>query len=47
MGKIVDVRHYPEGVEILAKNMKLPLPEEDIEGRKALIMRFMETILEL
>ncbi len=47
MGKIIDARKYPEGLEELARNMKLPLPEDDIEGRKALILRFMESILEL
>ena len=34
MGKTVNVTKYPEGLEILAKELDLPIPEDDIEARK-------------
>lgn len=41
---VKDIAKYPEGVEILAEKMDLPIPKEDMEARKRAVLMFMESI---
>ena len=34
MGEKVRVSKYPEGVDILAEKLDLPIPKENMEGRR-------------
>lgn len=38
MSEIVNISKYPEGLEILAEKLELPVPKEDMEARKAYIL---------
>ncbi len=37
MGEKVNISKYPEGLDILAEKLDLPIPKEDKEARKAYI----------
>ena len=37
MGEIVNISKYPEGLDILAEKLELPIPKENMEARKNFI----------
>ncbi len=47
MDKIVNIKDYPQGLEVLAKELSLPIPETDTEARKNYVANFMEVVLNL
>ena len=47
MGEKVYIADYPQGVEILAKKLKLPIPEENLEARKAYIQNLIAYFINL
>lgn len=42
---MVNISNYDEGIEYLAKNLKLPFPEDDMEHRKAVVQGLIATLL--
>ncbi len=42
---MVNISDYDEGLEYLAKNMKLPFPEDAMEQRKAAVRGLIATLL--
>ena len=45
MGEMVSgINKYPEGLEILAEKMDLPIPKENMEARKMAVIMFVEGI---
>lgn len=41
---IKDVNKYPEGIELLAEKMDLPIPKENMEARKMAVIMFINSI---
>ncbi len=45
MDEIVNISKFPEGLEILAEKLDLPIPKEDMEARKALVLNIVSTFI--
>ncbi len=43
--KKVDLTTYPEGLEELAKQLDLPIPEDNPAGREAFVMNLITTLV--
>lgn len=44
---VKDISVYPEGVEILAEKMNLPIPPEDMEARKNAVLLLIDSLCAL
>ena len=47
MGEKINIAKYPEGLDLLAKKLDLPFPEENIEARKAYVQNLVNYIINL
>lgn len=47
MGKKVYVANYNEGLDILAKELRIPLPEDDLEGRREYVRQAIKYFLQV
>ena len=43
--KKVNINKYPEGLEYLAENLKLPVPIEDPEARKEYVFGLIDLLV--
>ena len=41
----VDITKYPEGLEYLAKELKLPVPPDQIQQRQAMVMGLINSLV--
>lgn len=42
--KKADITKYPEGLDYLAENLKMPVPKDKIQQRKAIVMGLIVTL---
>lgn len=42
-----DISKYPEGLDILAEKLEIPIPKEDMEARRNYVFAFIDGMIRL